>query len=145
MFAGEPRKDIDDSFKNARNILDGIAPTSPQATLYCEILDSFAEAIQIYHSRISAEIHDTVQHYMSQMLVFETVQEERMANRSYAAEQDVSDIGIGPSFFDMSITLGDDGMPYDQRGKDNCDTSIVITDDFLLDIEPLERLFYSVE
>ncbi|KUL82007.1 hypothetical protein ZTR_09646 [Talaromyces verruculosus] len=145
MFAGEPRKDIDDSFKNARHILNGIAATSPQATLYCDILDSFAEAIHKYHSRVSAEIHDTVQKYMSQILVFDTLQDEHLLNQSYAAEQDVPDIGIGPSFFDMPVTLDDDTMHFNQTGKDNCDTSIVVTDDFLLDIEPLERLFYSVE
>jgi hypothetical protein len=145
MFAGEPRKDIDDSFENARDILSGIAPTSPQATLYCEILDSFAEAIRSYHSRISAEIHDTVQHYMSQILTFDTSQDEHVVNRSYTAEHDVPDIGIGPSLYDMSVTLSDNTMPFDQTGKDNCDTSIVLTDDFLLDIEPLERLFYSIE
>lgn len=145
MFAGEPRKDIADSFKNARHILNGIAPTSPQATLYCDILDSFAEAIQKYHSRVSAEIHDTVQNYMSQILVFDTLQDEHLPNQSYAAEQDVPDIGIGPSFFDMSVTLGEDTMHFNRAAKDNCDTSIVVTDDFLLDIEPLERLFYSVE
>lgn len=145
MFAGEPRKDIDESFENARDILNSIAPTSPQATLYCEILDSFAEAIQNYHSRISAEIHDTVQHYMNQILVFDNLQDEHAANQSYAAEQNIPDIGIGPSVYDLSVTLGDDTMPYEQTGKDNCDTSIVLTDDFLLDTEPLERLFYSVE
>ncbi|KAI7978686.1 hypothetical protein EIK77_010592 [Talaromyces pinophilus] len=145
MFAGEPRKDIDDSFKNARHILSGIAPTSPQATLYCDILDSFAEAIQKYHSRVSAEIHDTVQNYMSQILVFDTLQDEHLRNQSYAAERDVPDIGIGPTFFDMSVTLDDDTMHFNQTGKDSCDTSIVVTNDFLLDIEPLERLFYSVE
>ncbi|RFU30467.1 hypothetical protein B7463_g5879, partial [Scytalidium lignicola] len=72
MFAGEPRKDIEDSFEDVVEILDDIAATSPQAQLYSEILTNFSESINKYHHRVSGEVRHAVQHYIDQILVFDS-------------------------------------------------------------------------
>ncbi|OKL64424.1 hypothetical protein UA08_00852 [Talaromyces atroroseus] len=67
QFAGEPRKDINDSFDHACAILADIAPVSPQAQVYHEILCSFSQAVQRYKQRVADEAHQAVHQYIERI------------------------------------------------------------------------------
>ncbi|KAL4783702.1 hypothetical protein BJX76DRAFT_357726 [Aspergillus varians] len=71
MFAGEPRKDIEESFHGACTTLAEIARTSPQAQLYHEILLSFSEAVAKYRQRVAEELNQAVQGYMDRILTID--------------------------------------------------------------------------
>ena len=91
MFAGEPRKDIEDSFQNGCIILADIALSSPQAQLYYNILINFAEAVTKYRQRVADEMHRTVQHYMDRILVIEPTATHRNVQQRHNG--DTQDFG----------------------------------------------------
>ncbi|KAF3392807.1 Cytochrome b2 [Penicillium rolfsii] len=81
VFAGEPRKDIEDAFHSVQIILGDISLYSQQARLYHNILTSFADAVKKYRQRVTDERNYTVQHYMDRILIFEASSDENDANR----------------------------------------------------------------
>ncbi|KAH8698967.1 hypothetical protein BGW36DRAFT_293888 [Talaromyces proteolyticus] len=167
MFAGEPRKDIETCFENARNILASIATTSPQARLYHDILTSFAEAVTRHRRRVAGEVRRTVQHYMDQILVVEQnpldSYHETQLNNNWDSN------GQPPQFPAANLIENADsntsGVPdpisdstkgahtllqlagsfeNDEYGDWN-DVDMQFADGFIPDTEPFDQLFYTVE
>jgi hypothetical protein len=157
VFAGEPRKDIENAFHNVHIILGDIALTSPQARLYRNILTSFAEAIKKYKQRVTDERNYTVQHYMDRMLNFdgslddENTSEEGFSTisramsygwQSYLAtasqSQSVVDLAGLPPFSDVNerFDVGHDDYPGVGLGFLDC---------LQPELESFDHLFYTVE
>jgi len=161
MFAGEPRKDIDDSFKAACGVLESIAATSPQAQLYHEILISLSDAVVKYRYRVSAEVRRTVQHYMDKILVIHplhdmdgTIQDyltSEIANGGpdYEHANSSVDSVAHANVLDPGSSMGGiHSLPNSAWLKAQCewdDLDLQLSDDSVLDTEHFEKLFYSVE
>ncbi|KIX03820.1 uncharacterized protein Z518_07373 [Rhinocladiella mackenziei CBS 650.93] len=165
MFAGEPRKDIGNSFEGAREVLDCIAATNQQARLYHEILTSFSEAVKRYHRRVSSEVRRAVHHYIDQILVVNVPPDACIVGRHNPHSSAGNMNGNLESLFAGAVSSSHATM-YAQDtsagveraqtlmepagyGDVQCDwgdIDIQLADnDFLLDVEPFERLFYSIE
>jgi hypothetical protein len=162
MFAGEPRKDIDDSFKAVCGVLDSIAVTSPQAQLYHEMLISLSDAVVKYRYRVSAEVRRTVQHYMDKILVIHPLRDTDDITQDYLnseiangdpdyqhANASVDPVSHANALDPGSSMGGLHPLPNTAWLKDlHCewdDLDLQLSDDFVLDTEPFEKLFYSVE
>lgn len=155
MFAGEPRKDIEGAFADARNILGDIALASPQAQLYHNMLTDFAEAITKYRQRVSDETHYTVQHYMDRILTFEppTHGNDLGQPDDYDGRNVDENWGFSlanttqasPLVFPMGLpTANADEIMRDQHDG-WLDGSIPFPEFFVPELEPFDQLFYTVE
>ncbi|CAI7629707.1 unnamed protein product [Penicillium glandicola] len=158
MFAGEPRRDIENSFDGARSVLDNIGGTSPQARLYHEILTTFSEAVVKYHSRVAGEVHRTVEHYMEKIFVIDNPLDvsranshqpnvgSSMANNGWHEEWDSSSLetmdvtGNGPS----AVAHTARGVGVLQMGEE-WEGFDMLSDSFFPDTEPFDQFFYTVE
>jgi len=164
MFAGEPRKDIEDSFEGAREVLDDIAAVSPQARLYYEILTSFSEAVNKYRHRVSSEVRRTVQHYMDQILAIDFPRDTNDAGEHYPNissgnangnwDEQLAGIITNANANANAIDPGSrtEGAQtlvhvtgYREMHSDWGDIDMQLDEDFILDTGPFEELFYSVE
>ncbi|KAF9893440.1 hypothetical protein FE257_010752 [Aspergillus nanangensis] len=160
MFAGEPRRDIETLFDSTLDVLDDIGRTSPQARLYHQILQSFADAVTRYRHRVAGEVRRTVQHYIDQILIVDTSPGDRAATGARLAGQERCDdewlagaiTGIeanGVAFDPLSDgtkgaqTLLQMAGFADQPGWDEMNVSW--PEDLFPDIEPFDQLFYTVE
>ncbi|OKL55458.1 hypothetical protein UA08_09281 [Talaromyces atroroseus] len=159
MFAGEPRKDIEICFENARSVLASIATTSPQAELYHDILTSFSEAVTKYRRRVAGEVRRTVQHYMDQILILEQASlhinheiqpnnsnqqfpgnmADKLETNSSSPPDPISDCTKG------AHTLIQMASSLDTEYDDWEDLDMQFFDGFLPDPEPFDQLFHTVE
>ncbi|CAM1506152.1 Fc.00g057930.m01.CDS01 [Cosmosporella sp. VM-42] len=146
MFAGEPRKDIQEAFEGARDVLDDIAQISPQAKIYHSTLTDLAEAVGKYRQRVAAEIRKTVQHYLDPIPFLKVVAQGEVQ------QHPSSPFPLG----DVTLVLGASDMPdLDDQGNLTMDVDLQINwadlDLHLVDnsliptTEPFEGLFCSVE
>jgi hypothetical protein len=166
MFAGEPRRDIENCFEGALEILDDIATTSPQARLYHQILTSFSEAVTKYHHRVASEVRRTVQHYMDQILVItppdaNCASQRIPSDRSGGANNDewnyewlagaIVNVDTNASALDPVSDSTKGAQPLLQMGafgdtQGDCDDmNMSLGEDFFPDMEPFDQLFYTVE
>lgn len=160
MFAGEPRKDIENTFEGARDILAEIAPTSTQASLYYDILTTFSDAVSQYRKRVVSELRQTVQHYMDQILVItkplsHTTQNppgtlcpgsmddefSSLVNRSNAFASVPDPVTDSTKGANALLQMADYGSSY----TDWVDINDQSIEDFAPEIEPFDQLFYTVE
>ncbi|KAH8668917.1 hypothetical protein BX600DRAFT_265313 [Xylariales sp. PMI_506] len=162
MFAGEPRKDIENAFHSTLSVLDDIAQTSPQGRLYREILVSFSEAVDKYRKRVEREVHRTVQHYMDCILTVESINDVGHHYPSPGSGATYVEDGTGVSEF--PATSSEFGPVQDMLGSKHQGGPGTATDDAMgemspdwndfmqlddanlaLEMEEFEKLFYSVE
>lgn len=156
-FAGEPRKDIDDSFDSVCDILETIATTSPQAKLYREILETLKEAIVKWHNRVRNQVKRTVQHYIDQILHIEGGQEipqtQNPDQPSFSAAVEATGephmlagrTETNPwsdPFADHTPRFSSEVLQHLGFGDLSSDYGY---DDMFFNFEPFEKLFYSVE
>ncbi|KAJ5635897.1 uncharacterized protein N7484_009210 [Penicillium longicatenatum] len=152
MFAGEPRRDIEDSFQNTCIILADIALTSQQALLYHNILISFAEAVTKYRQRVTDEMHYAVQHYMDRILMIETTnihstdeQIQTTSNRDVRNPWEnclAGNFNLHPETDPRTLLQ----MPsFQDQHEDWAGADLQFLDYFSPELEPFDQLFYTVE
>lgn len=157
VFAGEPRKDIENAFHNVDIILGDIALTSPQARLYRNILTSFAEAIDKYKQRVTDERDYTVQHYMDRVLIFdgsldgENTSEEGFSTispvLSYGWQSYLATTSQSQSVVDLAglPPLSDMNERFDVGHDDCAGVGPEFLDCLQPELETFDHLFYTVE
>ncbi|KAK9771621.1 putative Zn(2)-C6 fungal-type domain-containing protein [Seiridium cardinale] len=149
MFAGEPRKDIEDAFGAILSILSEMAETSPQAKSYHDILVDFSAAVTKYRHRVAGEVRRAVKHYMEQVLVIEPIRrtEQRLpysqstqtAATTWVTDlssQDIENYVVGDS---DSVEVAEVSPQWDELDFQFDSPNLV------QELEELEKLFYSVE
>jgi hypothetical protein len=159
-FAGEPRKDIEEGFEQICEILECMAAQSPQASLYRDILRSFQESIARWHGRINTEVKRTVQHYMDDILVIDSSEHQISDNPSLLsgthAQHHVGDQTLA---LDAAAARDNDAWMEPWSGSTPRSSTQVLRhlgfgdissdygtyDETLFNLEPFEKLFYSVE
>ncbi|KAE8307790.1 hypothetical protein BDV41DRAFT_584082 [Aspergillus transmontanensis] len=157
MFAGEPRRDVERLFDSALLLLDDIGRTSPQAQLYHQILTSFLEAVNKYRNRVAGEVYRTVQDYMDQILTIDAV----MPGNSAAPPSGRQDVypgwddgwlaGAMQDVEESAIAL--DPISFGTKGaqmfREPCNwgdmDTMQLEGDLIIDVEPFDQLFYTVE
>lgn len=158
-FAGEPRTDIETGFRDARAILECISASNAQARLHHEILESFADAITEYHRRVAAERHGAVQHYIDQILVVNIPRSAEIPGDQYTLNNFVDANGDLDALMAGSMTALQDtvistdcaqtmvGLSANQGLEDDWEAieRQLAHNDFSLDNELFEKLFYSIE
>lgn len=145
MFAGEPRKDIEDAFEATLDVLHDMAETSPQAKFYHGILTKLSFAIIKYRQRVEGEVRRTVKHFMAQVLVIEatTADDHQSHPAQHYATAQLTD---SPSAINENRTTGTrdlDGMDISPRWEDF--EFEFGSPNLAQELEELEKLFYSVE
>ncbi|KAJ5990751.1 hypothetical protein N7522_010958 [Penicillium canescens] len=152
MFAGEPRKDIEDSFQNGCIILADIALSSPQAQLYYNILINFAEAVTKYRQRVADEMHHAVQHYLDRILVIEPTATHRNVQQRHNG--DIQDFGkswddclaSNPELHTEADPRPMLQLPAFQDQQDfGAGGDILYSAYFSPDFESFDQLFYTIE
>ncbi|KAK6085228.1 C6 transcription factor [Seiridium cupressi] len=149
MFAGEPRKDIEDAFGDTLSILSEMAETSPQAKSYHDILVDFSAAVTKYRHRVAGEVRRAVKHYMEQVLVIEPIRrtEQRLPYSQSAqtaattwvtdlSSQDIENHVVGDS---DSVEVAEVSPQWDELDFQFDSPNLV------QELAELEKLFYSVE
>ncbi|KAE8320907.1 hypothetical protein BDV39DRAFT_212965 [Aspergillus sergii] len=157
MFAGEPRRDVERLFDSALLLLDDIGRTSPQAQLYHQILTSFLEAVNKYRNRVAGEVYRTVQDYMDQILTIDVAMPEDSATAP-SGRQDVypgwDDGWLAGAMQDVEASaIALDPISFGTKGaqmfREPCNWSDMDTmqleGDLIIDVEPFDQLFYTVE
>ncbi|UDD63985.1 hypothetical protein AFCA_011239 [Aspergillus flavus] len=157
MFAGEPRRDVERLFDSALLLLDDIGHTSPQAQLYNQILTSFLEAVNKYRNRVAGEVYRTVQDYMDQILTIDAVMPGNSAAPP-SGRQDVypgwDDSWLAGAMQDVeSSAIALDPISFGTRGaqmfREPCNwgdmDTMQLEGDLIIDVEPFDQLFYTVE
>ncbi|KAL2826774.1 hypothetical protein BJY01DRAFT_262219 [Aspergillus pseudoustus] len=155
MFAGEPRRDIDDSFGSARTIIADLATSSPQAQLYLNILTTFAEAIAVYRQRVKDERQSIVQHYMGRILVIDdpattsrhnTIPTSGSGVLPENPEWMVNVDGVDIDGADLRTLLEISTGFQDQTAAGNwSDVDMHLLDYPIPGVEPFDQFFYTVE
>lgn len=147
-FAGEPRKDIDESFDFICEVLGDIATTSPQANLYREILETFRESITKWHKRVQTEVRRAVQSYMIELgvpAIDDQTQGDNERTYVHATSIHPSSEVYGNQWNDSWKAISSPSSTEVLYHLGFGDLSSSYGDDMMLNFEPFERLFYSVE
>lgn len=152
MFAGEPRRDIEDSFQNTCMVLSEIALISQQASLYHKILISFAEAVKKYRQRVADEMRYAVQHYMDRIFIIEPIAVHDPAQQGHTtSDRDITkswenylagNANLHPET-DPRTLLQMPSFPSQQ--EDWGDADLQFLEYFSPELEPFDQLFYTVE
>ncbi|KAL2824861.1 hypothetical protein BDW59DRAFT_172595 [Aspergillus cavernicola] len=134
QFAGEPRKDINDSFDHACAILADIAPISPQAQLYHKILCSFTQAVQRYKQRVADAAHQAVHQYIDRIFTLGPVPPEPDRHNN------LDEHCIGETLMDPFYTQDDSGSTT-MDTQHELEVDMAMGDDSFQDFE---QLFYTI-
>ncbi|GKZ35532.1 hypothetical protein AbraIFM66950_006194 [Aspergillus brasiliensis] len=157
MFAGEPRRDIENLFNSTLLLLDDIGRTSPQAQLYHQILTSLSDAVTKFRNRVAGEVYRTVQDYMDQILTFDS----SMDGNSTTRPRDSQDVytGWGDDWLTGAIRGVETGaivLDPVSNGTQGAQTfrdpgdwgdidSMDLGEELLIDMEPFDQFFSTVE
>ncbi|CAK41185.1 uncharacterized protein An12g06550 [Aspergillus niger] len=156
-FAAEPRRDIESLFNSSLHLLDDIGRTSPQAQLYHQILTSLNDAVAKFRNRVAGEVYRTVQDYMDQILMIDpnmdgdTIARSKDSEDSYPGWSDDWLAGAirGVETGDIALDPVSNGTQGAQMFRDPGDwgdiDSMELGDHLLMDIEPFDQVFYTVE
>ncbi|KAL3249933.1 hypothetical protein ABHI18_011415 [Aspergillus niger] len=156
-FAAEPRRDIESLFNSSLHLLDDIGRTSPQAQLYHQILTSLNDAVAKFRNRVAGEVYRTVQDYMDQVLMIDpnmdgdTIARSKDSEDSYPGWSDDWLAGAirGVETGDIALDPVSNGTQGAQMFRDSGDwgdiDSMELGDHLLMDIEPFDQVFYTVE
>ena len=108
MFAqGESRFDMDDSFSNAREVLRSLAPESPQAQHYDEILTGFADVIQRRRQHLSRGSRPSKNKYVDQILTFDVTPS---VSRSQSTISSATPMSRNHDNMSQDVAISDDGI-----------------------------------
>ncbi|GKZ57709.1 hypothetical protein AnigIFM49718_003038 [Aspergillus niger] len=156
-FAAEPRRDIESLFNSSLHLLDDLGRTSPQAQLYHQILTSLNDAVAKFRNRVAGEVYRTVQDYMDQILMIDpnmdgdTIARSKDSEDSYPGWSDDWLAGAirGVETGDIALDPVSNGTQGAQMFRDPGDwgdiDSMELGDHLLMDIEPFDQVFYTVE
>ncbi|OJZ85149.1 hypothetical protein ASPFODRAFT_61829 [Aspergillus luchuensis CBS 106.47] len=157
MFAGEPRRDIESLFNSTLHLLDDVGRTSPQAQLYHQILTSFNDAVTKFRNRVAGEVYRTVQDYMDQILMIDptvdggSTAHARDREDSYTVWNDdwlagaIRSAETGEVALDPVLNGTQGAQMFHDPGDWGDIDGMELEEDLLMDIDPFDQFFVTVE
>ncbi|GFN11786.1 fungal specific transcription factor domain-containing protein [Aspergillus tubingensis] len=157
MFAGEPRRDIESLFNSTLHLLDDIGRTSPQARLYHQILTSLNDAVTKFRNRVAGEVYRTVQDYMDQILMIDptvdggSTAHARDREDSYTVWNDdwlagaIRSAETGEVALDPVLNGTHGAQMFHDLGDWGDIDGMELEEDLLMDIDPFDQFFFTVE